>query len=283
MIGKLLGGGIGFILGGPIGALLGVGIGHVIDADNINIRSYSGKFIRCNKCGNLLEYGREVCDNCGNGVYGNDKGYFQEQNDYQTNQVKQSAFITVLIALCAKMAQADGKVDAAEVRIVKDFFKTQLNLDEDSLQKIRIIFKEALNSNHNIDDLLLQWKTISNPQINIEILNLLYKIAMSDGSLHKGEEEFINKVVMMLGISETHHHQIKSLYISATDQYYEILGISGSATDQEIKKAYRTLVTQYHPDKLVSKGLPEDMIKFATEKMNKINEAYEEIRKKRKI
>ncbi|HPG30006.1 MAG TPA: DnaJ domain-containing protein [bacterium] len=279
MIGKLLGGGIGFALGGPIGALLGLGLGYVIDAEN-RINSY----VKCAKCGEISDAASEYCNYCGS-RFQNKNTNADYPKDFSGNNetVQQTAFITILIALCAKMALADGKVDGGEVRVVKDFFKNQLNADDASLDKVKLIFKEAINSSHNTDNLLIQWKSLSNPQLDLELLNLLYKIALSDNNFHIAEREIIDKVVVLLEISETRHNQIKSLYINSADQYYEILGVSPQADDKEIKKAYRTLVTQYHPDKLVSKGLPEDMIKFATEKMNKINEAYEELKKKRKF
>lgn len=279
MIGKLLGGGIGFALGGPIGALLGLGLGYVIDAEN-KINS----FVKCPRCGEISEAGSEYCNYCGSRFYKeNTNSAYPKDFSINNETVKQTAFITILIALCAKMALADGKVDGGEVRVVRDFFKNQLNADDDSIDKVKLIFKEAINVSHNTDNLLIQWKSLSNPQLDLELLNLLYKIALSDNNFHVAEREIIDKVVALLGISDTRHNQIKSLYINSADQYYEILGVSPQADDKEIKKAYRSLVTQYHPDKLVSKGLPEDMIKFATEKMNKINEAYEEIKKKRKF
>ncbi|HON57445.1 MAG TPA: TerB family tellurite resistance protein [bacterium] len=270
MIGKILGGGIAFLLGAnPIGILLGVALGHLIDKDNqTTVISRA-----CQNCNTFLNGNEEYCPGCGAAL----------KSNYSKTEQQQAAFVTVLIVLCAKMAQVDGKIDAAEARIVKKFFKEKLNADDRSLEQVKNIFKEALNSQYRLEDILVQWNTLANPQLNYMLLDLLYQIAMADGMMHSTEEKFINQIVSQLGISETIHKQIRGAYISSINQYYEILGVSPNADNQEIKKAYRNLVTQYHPDKLISKGLPEDMIKFAQEKMNKINEAYEEIRKARKF
>ena len=81
-----------------------------------------------------------------------------------------------------------------------------------------------------------------------------------------------------MGISDNELESIKNQYIESREKYYKILGVSRSATKKEIKSKYRQLITQYHPDKVIAKGLPEDFVDFANQRLKSINEAYNYIK-----
>jgi DnaJ like chaperone protein len=95
------------------------------------------------------------------------------------------------------------------------------------------------------------------------------------------EETFIKNVAAIFGLSSMEYEQIKALFVPKNDGAYAILGVPATATDAEVKQAYKKLVMEYHPDKLMAKGVPEDFITIANEKMAQINDAYDRICKER--
>ena len=115
----------------------------------------------------------------------------------------------------------------------------------------------------------------------LELLHFLYQIAKSDGNIDKSELSLIERIANFLGISSADAQSIKSTFYDDLDSAYKILEISPSATDEEVKKAYKKMAVKYHPDKVSHLG--EDVQKSATEKFKKVNEAYERIKKQRNI
>jgi DnaJ like chaperone protein len=105
---------------------------------------------------------------------------------------------------------------------------------------------------------------------------------MADGVLHPAEEQILRAAPAMLGLHGDIYDTIKRQFVSDLSHHYAMLGLQNGADMNEVKKAYRKLVSEYHPDKVIAKGLPEDFIKFAEEKFRDINEAYEAIKKARK-
>ena len=123
-------------------------------------------------------------------------------------------------------------------------------------------------------------------------LEIQISTALADGELHKNEQAILYKIGAALGFSNTDiEHLLKfatgtahspQLKTQTLKDAYGILGVDSSATDNEVKKAYRRLMNQHHPDKLVAKGLPEEMMKLATEKTQEIRKAYDLIKNSRK-
>jgi DnaJ like chaperone protein len=112
-------------------------------------------------------------------------------------------------------------------------------------------------------------------------LHLLYGVAVSDERVNQQELNIIAQVAYYLGIASADQGSLKNMFIRNSESAYKILGIEPSATEEEIKKAYRSLAVKYHPDKVSYLG--EDFRKSAEEKFRKINEAYEQIKKERGI
>lgn len=247
-LGKTIGAGIGFMLGGPIGALLGGMVGHGFDVEQERVPGI----------GNAPPYGR-------------------------INANSELLFYVALTSLVAKLAKADGKVTADEIAAYKDFLNNNLHLSDEELSIITRLFNEAQNSHTTAEEYAQQIYALNhhNPEILREILSLLFRISIADGTLSKEEERYIASIAHIFKVSVNEYAQIKALYVSDKDKYYKILGVSHDSSNEEIKSSYRKLVVDYHPDKLVSKGLPEDFIQFAHQRLTEINGAYEYIKKER--
>lgn len=256
--GKILGGSTGMVLGGPLGAVLGLALGHKID----KIRSRDSKLINE--------------DNLSN-----ENISFQQYNENE----KQLAFASGVIVIAAKLSKADGKVTQDE--IIK--FREVFDFDPKDEVAIGKIFNNAKKSSEGFEVYARQLVAVfgNQQELYIEFINSLYKIAFADGELHINEDKMIKDISIIFNMPIGVLDSIKSQYITisssiALENDYKILLSKSSDSDAEIKKKYFKLVKEYHPDSLVSKGLPEEFLKFANERLANINEAYERITKFRK-
>ena len=116
-------------------------------------------------------------------------------------------------------------------------------------------------------------------------MDILCRVAAADGTVSRNEEELIKSAARIFGFSEDQYRMFRSRYgfttVRETDPSYAVLGCNPSDSDDQIKKRYRELVQDYHPDKIASKGLPEEFTKFASDKFREIQTAYERIKEKR--
>jgi DnaJ like chaperone protein len=273
-LGKTIGAGVGFMFGGPIGAVLGGAIGHLYDKGKE--KSFSG-MLSCPHCHHKINATMDGrCSICGNDI----RAY-----QPQTVQERQLLFYISLTSLAAKMAKADGVVTADEVAAFDQFVRNELQLDHQERKIIADIFNEAKNSVDGADDIAIQFKNLigGQPQVYQMMLQLLFRIAMADGNFHQAEEKYIQHIASIFNIRQFEYEQIKALFIKSANNAYQVLGISPEATDAEVKKTYKKRVVENHPDKLIAKGVPQDFIDAATDKMAKLNKAYDEIRKERKF
>ena len=115
------------------------------------------------------------------------------------------------------------------------------------------------------------------------MLDILFRVAQSDGILAPSEEALILSATQIFNFSTAQYNQIKSRYIDDLDKYYAVLQCEPESTNEEVKRQYRKMVQEYHPDKIAAKGLPDEFTKFANDKFREIQEAYETIKKERKI
>ncbi len=249
--GKAIGAGLGLLAGGPIGAIIGGVIGHTFDADGDRQRASAG----------------------------------YHEIDLEREFDRQYLFYVSLASLAAKMAKADGRVTQDEIRAFDHFLRHNLGLTMEERKMVAQIFNEAKNSPESAEDIARQFKALLGFQRDVMrmMLELLFHIALADDQLHSEEERFLEQMAAILGLGPQEYQQVKALFVKADDRDYKILGVSSNASDDEIKKAYRRLVQEYHPDKLQAKGVPEDFMKVAHDKMAEINAAYNAIRKQRGI
>ena len=261
--GKLLGGAFGYMLGGPLGALIGASFGHNFDRGLG--RAASGRF---------------------------DPG---DQERVQT------AFFTALFSVMGHLAKADGKVTEDEIQLARDVM-TRMSLNAEMRKAAIRLFGEGKQADFPFEEVLEQFRSECQRRRNLMrmFVEILLHAAYADGEVHPRERAMLDEVRQRLGFSQQEFKHLEALVRNARHfgagayttqesvspqqalrEAYEILGVSPSSTDAEVKKAYRRLMSQHHPDKLVSKGLPDEMIRLATEKTQEIKRAYDLVKKHR--
>lgn len=184
-------------------------------------------------------------------------------------------FAVSLLVLIAAVMKADGKVLQSELNYVKTFLKQKFGASSanEALKMLQDILKQEIP----IQDVSYQIRDRLDYHSRLELLHLLYGVALSDGNLHASEVKLIDKIAYYLDIRSADHQSIKSMFGADTDSAYKILGVKPEASIDEIKKVYRKLATENHPDKVSYLG--EEFRKDAEEKFQKINQAYEKIKK----
>lgn len=186
-------------------------------------------------------------------------------------------FSMSLLVLAAAVMKADGKVVKSELDYVRNFFIRQFGQEEAS--RLILILKEVLNQEIRIEEVSVQISQYMDYASRLQLLHFLYGIALADGSPGQPEIDLIERIGTYMGISLSDISSIRAMFIRDINSAYDILEITPNATNEEVKKAYRRLAVEYHPDKVHHLG--EDIHKAATEKFQKLNAAYEEIRKQR--
>ncbi|UCG79640.1 MAG: TerB family tellurite resistance protein, partial [Desulfobacterales bacterium] len=160
---------------------------------------------------------------------------------------------------------------------------SHLNMGDREKQFPRQVFNEAKDSRYSIDDFAVQFYQISGgqPTVLVSFLDLLFRIAAADGRFHPAEESALNRIKEIFRISDQQFINIKGTYFKDVNRYYNVLNCTAESSDEEIKASYKKLVKDFHPDTIVSKGLPEEFTEFATERFREIQEAYEHVRQER--
>jgi DnaJ like chaperone protein len=186
-------------------------------------------------------------------------------------------FILTFLVLSAAVMKADIVVKKSELDFVKKFLIT--NFGENETAEALQVLKELLNKEIPLDDVCAQVRFNMNNPLKLQVIHYLYGIAAADGEIHKSEIEIIEQISIKIGINSRDHNSVRSMFVVETDSSYDMLGISRSATDDEIKKAYRSMAVKYHPDKVANMG--DDIQNAAKAKFQTLNEAYEKIKKER--
>lgn len=188
-------------------------------------------------------------------------------------------FALSLLVLIAAVMKADGKVLKSELDYVKQYFVRAFG--ESSAAEAVMMLRDILNQPIDIREISLQIKARMDYPSRLQLMHLLFGVSYADGKVHPAEIDLIQKISSFLGISAKDFESIKSMFIENTDAAYKILEIEPTATNEEIKKAYRKMAVKYHPDKVSYLG--EEFRNTANEKFKKVNEAYEKIKKERGI
>ena len=242
--GKWILGGLGFVLGGPIGALIGALIGSAFD-------------------GASSEWKTE----------GTAKNHSSRKRSTQGDI---SVSIIVLIACVIK---ADGRVLKSEIAFIKPFLVRTFG--EAGAKQALQLLKQLLEQNIDPIAVSQQIRSNVNYSVRLELLNLLLNIAKADGEVVEVETKIIEQIATHMGIANADYQSLLSLYRKHTDANwaYTALEIEPTATDEEVKKAYRRMAMKYHPDKVANAG--ESIRQQATDKFRSINDAYEHIKAQR--
>ena len=195
----------------------------------------------------------------------------------------QMLFFVALFSMLGKIAKADGVVSKEEIDALGRFM-TAMKLDEEDKKAAITIFNNAKNDQYSIYEYATQYKENASVETREIMYKMLWEVAYSDGVIHQKENAILQKIPFYLGLSNNLYDRIKGEILGIKQDinvYYNLLGCKNSDSDAHIRKSYKRIITEYHPDKIQSKGLPKEFVKFANEQTKKINKAYDAIKKNR--
>ncbi|MBU0753341.1 MAG: co-chaperone DjlA [Gammaproteobacteria bacterium] len=214
------------------------------------------------------------------------------------NALRQTVFIETLFISMGRLAKADGQVSQAEIDHAEELMQ-KLGMTAEHRTQAIALFKRGADPAFDIEATCARFLSVCGHTRHLKQVLLVYLIvmALADGHVHPAEEAMLAQIAGRLGYDQAEFRQLMDMVLnqshfaagaspnkeSALDDAYKALGVTKDHTDQEIKRAYRKLISQYHPDKLIGQGLPEDMIAMATEKAKEIQLAHDLIQKSRAI
>ncbi|MEE9209516.1 MAG: TerB family tellurite resistance protein [Kiloniellales bacterium] len=202
------------------------------------------------------------------------------REDEPADATKGIAFTIGVIVLGAKMAKADGRVTRAEIAAFREVF----HVPPDEIKNVGRLFNQARKDASGFEPYATQIGQMfrGNPALLEELLDGLFHIARADGVVSEEELSFLERVAEIFGFNAVDWDRIRAGNMAPDDaDPFEILGLGRDADDAEIKAAYRRLVRENHPDRLVAQGLPAEFVELANEKLATINGAYDRIRELR--
>lgn len=261
--GKIIGGAFGFMLGGPLGAILGAALGHNFDKGMASLPEE--------------EEGLEPGD----------------------RERVQMVFFTATFSVMGAIAKADGRVSPSEIALAEAVME-EMDLSAEMRKTAIRLFNEGKSAGFPLDEVIDQFRGECHRRHSLiqMFIELQLQAAYADGAMDSAEERLLLHICRRLGFSELAFRQIERM-IQAERHFggagaapeagptladaCDVLGVTVETSDAEVKKAYRRLMNQHHPDKLVAKGLPEEMMKVAEQKTKEIRQAYERVKEARGI
>lgn len=214
-----------------------------------------------------------------------------------TNALRQAVFLETVFILMGKLAKADGQISQDEIDHIEQFIQ-KLGMKAEHRAQAIAWFKKGADPAFEIEPTYRRFLSVCGNTRDLKQVLLVYLIviALADGQFHPAEEALLTEIASHLGYDQAAFKQLMEMVLNqsrfgsqqthpaeALDEAYKALGVARDSTDQEIKRAYRKLMSQYHPDKLMGQGVPEDMIAVATEQAKEIQLAYDLIKKNRNI
>ncbi len=187
-------------------------------------------------------------------------------------------FPTMLMALSAAVMRADGKASKAELDYIKEFFNRQFG-PKFTVEHLQVLKHFVNGAEIPLDRICNDIKLRTQVEVRIQLVHYLFGIAKADGHVAESEINVLNRIADLLGVPRQDFESVKNMFYRDVNSDYKVLGIESTATDDEVKKAYRQMAIRYHPDKVAAMG--EEYQKGAQEKFQKIQEAYENIKKQR--
>lgn len=196
-------------------------------------------------------------------------------NRNPTPPEKSVAFTIGMIGLGAKMAKADGVVTEDEIRAFKQVF----HIPDGELASVARVFNLAKQDVAGYETYARQIAKLfqSGSPVLEDVLDGLFHIAKADNAFHPGEHGFLAKVATIFGFSDADFARIRARHVDVPDDPFLILGLDHGAAPDEVRRRYRDLVREHHPDRHIAAGVPEEMVELATRRLQKINEAYDRI------
>jgi len=243
--GKWIGGGLGWAFGGPLGALFGFAVGSMFDGVETAAPTRT---------------------------YGDP--HYQSRYRHQTTH---DDFVMSLLALSAAVMKADGKSKKSELDFIKNFFERQFGAAKTT--EAMVLLRDLLKRDIPLRQVTEQIRYNMEHPLRLQLLHYMFGIAKADGHVDKQEVDMINTISGYLGISQKDYESILGMFYKDAEHAYSVLEISESASDVEVKKAYRKMAVKYHPDKVTHLG--EEFRLAAREKFIKVKDAYDLIKKER--
>lgn len=188
-------------------------------------------------------------------------------------------FTIAVLALGAKMAKADGRVTRDEVAAFREVFHITPSEETNAAR----VFNLARSDVAGYDGYARQITRLFGPESPVleDVLEGLFHIAIADGEYHPAEDAFLADVASIFGLKEAQFHSLRARYSPEHRDPYLVLSVTPQTPLPDIRRRWRDLVRETHPDRMIARGLPEEAVKLATRRLAEINEAYEDIRAKR--
>ncbi|MBR5091976.1 MAG: TerB family tellurite resistance protein [Bacteroidales bacterium] len=252
---KWLFAGLGWAIGGPIGGLLGYFLGKAISPD------------------------KQIGDG--------EEQTFYHRGPYRNTGTQQDVNVALMVLIAAVM-KVDGQVKRSELDYVKKFLLA--NYGEERGRQMLKVLQQMVQRDIPIDQVCAQIKVNTDYSTRYHMVDFLFGIGGADGEFHQTEINMLRLIAQYLGISASDYTSIHERHVGYSSNQsfthssnkkdpYRVLGIDSSATDDEVKKAYRRMAMKYHPDRVA--GMSEEMQRNAAEQMKEINQAYETIKQRR--
>jgi len=262
--GKLIVGLLGLLIGGPIGLGIGVLIGHFLDRGVERVQSFNP---------------------------------FRPYGPGEREEV-QDALFSAVFSIMGHLAKADGRVSEQEIGQAEAVMD-RMQLNDEQRRRAQEAFRQGKADDFPLDGTVAEFRQRIRRRRHLVVvfLELLLQTALADGELHAEEERILFRVAAGLGVPESQFRQILNMVMAqarfggaggaggtagpsrpSLSEAYQVLGVSEEASDQEVKKAYRRLMSEHHPDKLAARGVPDEMIRVSTEKTAEISKAYDMIK-----
>jgi DnaJ like chaperone protein len=250
--GKILGGAAGLVMGGPFGAVMGAALGHAADQGALPKMKMGAFGMNPARIAAMLG-GRD------------------------------QLFALGVVVLSAKLAKCDGMVKREEI----DAFKRQFRIPPEAVRDVGRMFDAARDSPEGFENYATQLGDAfaDNPGVLEDVLSALFAIARSDGAVNGRELDFLGRVHRRFGLNAMAWDRARGaaprFRPEPTDDAYSVLGVPRTATDDEVRAAWKTLVRANHPDSLASRGVPAEFIASATDKVAGINAAWDRVKRER--
>ncbi len=267
--GKLIVGLLGMLIGGPIGLAIGVLIGHFLDRGVERVQSFNP---------------------------------FRPYRPGEREEV-QDALFSAVFSIMGHLAKADGRVSEQEIGQAEAIM-SRMQLNDEQRRRAQEAFRQGKDDDFPLDQTVAEFRQRIRRRRHLVVvfLELLLQTALADGELHAEEERILFRVAAGLGVPESQFRQILNMVLAqarfggagaagaggaagpsrpSLGEAYQVLGVNEDASDQEVKKAYRRLMSEHHPDKLAARGVPDEMIRVSTEKTAEISKAYDMIKEAR--
>jgi DnaJ like chaperone protein len=253
--GKIIGGMAGFAMGGPMGAVVGAALGHAADPGAVpDFRAQFGRQVGWNPARVAAMFNR-----------------------------RDQLFAICVVVLSAKLAKCDGAVKREEI----DAFRRQFRIPPEAVRDIGRLFDQARDSADGFEPYAMQLGDAfaDNRGMLEDVLHALFVIARADGAVNGREQDFLLRTHHAFGLDQTAWDRARGAIprqpVSDEPDAYAVLGVSRSATAEEVHATWKRLMRENHPDSLAARGVPQEFIARANDKVARINAAWDRIKRER--